>query len=86
MECGALVDEVLVLNCPVHRERQAQLTLPLDLFENLDCPQDVMWLLPLEVETTDLKEAIRSKTFESQESTNSYLRDLRVAPPRHEHL
>jgi hypothetical protein len=65
MECGALVDEVLLLNCPVHYERRAKMTLPLDLFENLDFPQDAMWLLPLQVETTDLKEAIRSKTFES---------------------
>ena len=54
------MDDVLVLNSPVHYERQAQLTLPLDLFENLECSQDVMWLFPLEVETTDLKEAIRS--------------------------
>ena len=59
------MDEVLVLNSPVHYEKQAQLTLPLDIFNNLDCQQDVGWLLPLEVETNDLKEAIRSKTFES---------------------
>jgi hypothetical protein len=65
MGCEGLVDEVLVLNSPVHYEKQAQLTLPLDIFDNLDCQQDVMWLLPLEVETNDLKEAIRSKTFES---------------------
>ena len=80
-----LVDEVIVLNKPTGTRRQK--FLPLDLFDDLDAPRDVLWLLPVEVENADFKDAIRSKLFETHDSTTEYLKsDLTVLPPKHEKL
>ena len=59
----------------------------MELFEDLERPLDVLWLLPCELENAEFKDAIRSKVFETHDSTTDYLKeDLKVLPPRHQSL
>ena len=57
------------------------------MFEDLDLSMDVLWLLPCEVENADFKDGIRSKAFETHDSTTDFLKnDLKLFPPKHENL
>ncbi len=43
---------------------------------------DNMWVLPLDMDSNDLKEGIKASQFDFTESTTNYLKDqLTVRPP-----
>ena len=44
---------------------------------------DNMWVLPIDMDSNDLKEGIKASLFDFTESTTNYLKDQLTVPPPH---
>ena len=81
------IDEIVILNRPLSEQERIKRVLPIEILEDVDQPTDLIWLIPLEVEFSEFKDALRSKTFETVESTTDYLKEnLKIFPPEHDNL
>ena len=78
MEIQDYIDELIVLNKPLKFTQQQY--LPKDIISPES--MDNMWVLPLDMDSNELKEGIKGSQFDFTESTTNFLKDqLTVRPP-----